>query len=330
MPENGIYDCINKKKCGWCGSEESGTKELNTQERIMDDRASYPLISIGVSTFNWKEYLRKSLNSLLAQSWKNFEIIVVDDGSTDGTGDMVAREFPEIRYCYQKNAGDAAAKNHAARLAHGEYLVFNDSDDLFLPDTLERLYAAVAADPGSCAYGWYVTIDEHGVEQPTRAKVKHFPDGEITKTLLRHIIVCNCGTLMPRELFLQQGGYDEALLCAYDYKLALQLSTVCRFHPVPGVVFKRRRHGDNLSAVNYEKQKIVLKVVEDFLTSHPEIAARYSGVANRRLSRLHNKLAREARREKRPDSVVREHLRFSLRYHFKMKTLYRLINSLLK
>lgn len=291
----------------------------------MSEEQNRPFISIGVSTFNRKEYLRKSLNSLLAQSWKNFEIIVVDDGSTDGTDEMVAREFPQIIYCYQKNAGDAAAKNHAARLAHGEYLVFNDSDDLFLPDALERLYAAVAADPGSCAYGQYITIDENDVEQPTRPKVKHFPDGEITQTLLEHIIVCNCGTLMPRELFLQQGGYDETLLCAYDYKLALQLSAVCRFHPVPEAVFKRRRHGSNLSAVNYEKQKLVLQVVEDFLTSHPGIAARYPGVVKQRLSTLHNKLAREAQRERRPKNLIRQHLMQALKYHFELKTAWRFI-----
>ena len=63
--------------------------------------------------------------------------------NTEMLAEMMAAEYPQIRYIYQENAGDAAAKNHAAREAHGEYIVFNDSDDLFLPDTVERLYNAL-------------------------------------------------------------------------------------------------------------------------------------------------------------------------------------------
>ena len=89
----------------------------------MDD---LPLISIGVSTYNRREYLKFSLDSLLAQTYKNCEIIVIDDGSTDGTAEMMQECYPQIKYVYQANAGDAAAKNHAAALAQGEYIVFND------------------------------------------------------------------------------------------------------------------------------------------------------------------------------------------------------------
>ena len=110
-----------------------------------------PLISIGVSTYNRKDYLKLSLDSLLAQTYPNCEIIVVDDGSVDGTGEMVQACYPQVRYVYQTNAGDAAAKNHAAQLAQGEYIVFNDSDDLFLPDAVERLYNAMVS--GKQKYG---------------------------------------------------------------------------------------------------------------------------------------------------------------------------------
>ena len=129
----------------------------------MEKQNDLPLISIGVSAYNRKDYLRLSLDSLLAQTYPNCEIIVVDDGSSDGTGEMMAAEYPQIRYIYQENAGDAAAKNHAAREAHGEYIVFNDSDDLFLPDTVERLYNALPENPGNaCSYVTYQTIDAEG------------------------------------------------------------------------------------------------------------------------------------------------------------------------
>lgn len=90
-----------------------------------------PEITVGVSTFNRKDYLRESLESLQNQTFHDFEIIVVDDGSTDGTREMIRRDFPGIRYLYQENQGDAAAKNKVAAHARGRYLVFNDSDDPF-------------------------------------------------------------------------------------------------------------------------------------------------------------------------------------------------------
>ena len=113
----------------------------------------FPLITIGVSAYNRKDFLALSLDSLLAQTYPRCQIIVIDDGSTDGTKELMLEKYPSIQYVYQKNAGDAAAKNHAARLAQGEYIVFNDSDDLFFPDTVERLYHALAGKKNTCSYG---------------------------------------------------------------------------------------------------------------------------------------------------------------------------------
>ena len=143
----------------------------------------FPLVTIGVSACNRKELLRSCLESLLKQSYKNIEIIVVDDGSSDGTAEMMSAEFPQIKYIYQENSGDAAAKNHAAMLAQGKYIVYNDSDDLFLPDSVEKLYNAVKDKPNACSYGNYITIDPEGKEQPTKQKVSVYPSGKITGEL---------------------------------------------------------------------------------------------------------------------------------------------------
>ena len=153
-----------------------------------------PAVSIGASTYNRKDYLKLSLDSLLAQSYPECEIIVVDDGSSDGTGEMMAREYPQIIYVYQENAGDAAAKNHAAREASGKYIVFNDSDDLFLPQAVEKLVAALPDDDDNAvSYGTYQTIDIAGNTLPTKRKAAEFPSGRITGSLLRHILVNSTG-----------------------------------------------------------------------------------------------------------------------------------------
>ena len=259
-----------------------------------------PLISIGVSTYNRKDYLKLSLDSLLNQTYPNCEIIVVDDGSADNTGEMVKALYPQVKYVYQANAGDAAAKNHAAQLAQGEYIVFNDSDDLFLPDAVERLYNAVKdKEKSAISYGTYITIDPDGRELPTKRKAAIYPSGKITGNLLEHIVVCNCGTLIPLEIFKKANMFDTALKVSYDYALFLELSLNSEFYAVQQPVFLRRRHSSNMSSANYGKMLTVLKIVEDFASRHSQITAQYPRELNKRLADLHNKLCREARKEKR-------------------------------
>ena len=282
-----------------------------------------PLITIGVSTYNRKDYLRESLQSLRRQTLRDFEIIVVDDGSTDGTREMIRKEFPEVRYIHQKNSGDAAAKNSVAAHAAGRYLVFNDSDDLFLPDALERLYAPLAEHPDDCSYGQYITIDADGNQLPTRSKMKTFPSGDIVPALIMHVIVHGCATMMPPPLFRTIGGYDATLRVGHDYKLALELAARTRLHAVAEPVFLRRRHDTNLSNVNYEKIKLLLTVVEDFLSRHPETRSAHASLVRKRLAAFHNKLAREAKKEKRAPALIRQHLRQSLREEFSLKALFR-------
>ena len=257
-----------------------------------------PLISIGVSAYNRKDYLKLSLDSLLAQTYPNCEIIVVDDGSSDGTGEMVKECYPQVKYVYQANAGDAAAKNHAAMLAQGKYIVYNDSDDLFLPDSVEKLYNAVKDKPNACSYGNYITIDPTGKEQPTKQKVSVYPSGKITGELLKHIVVCNCGTLIPLELFKSAGMFNTDLKVSYDYALFLELSLICDFYTVNQPVFLRRRHATNMSSANYRKMLTVLQIVEKFADSHTEIKELYSKELQSRLADLHSKLHREAKKEK--------------------------------
>jgi len=258
-----------------------------------------PLITIGVSTYNRREYLKLSLDSLLSQTYPACEIIVIDDGSTDGTTEMMQECYPQIKYVYQDNAGDSAAKNHAARLAKGEYIVFNDSDDLFLPDAVERLYNALPDnDRNACSYGGYITIDPAGNQLPTKRKVSEYPSGNITETLLKHIVVNCTATLMPLQLFLNNGGLGNVRQVAADYKLFLKLSLQSNFYAVQQPVFLRRRHGGNISAVSYAKQLVVLNVLEDFIAGNPEVEQQFSQTLRLRRADLHNKLCREARKEK--------------------------------
>lgn len=286
-----------------------------------------PLISIGVSAYNRKDFLRESLDSLLQQDYPETEIIVVDDGSTDGTAEMVKKEYPQVVYIYQDNAGDAAAKNHAAEVAKGEYIVFNDSDDMFLPDTVSRLYKLVENHPGDCAYGSYITINANGERLFTKSKVKSLPEGKITRHLLRHVIVNCCGFLIPLALFKKYGGFDRSLRAGHDWKLSLILSLETDFHAAAEPVFLRRRHGNNISSGSYRGSKMMLDVFEEFVSVYAEHLSGLERIIRKRRAVLHNKSAREAIAEKMPGLLIRNHLRTALRNSFNIKYLWRYITS---
>lgn len=289
-----------------------------------NENTSYPLISIGVSAYNRKDYLKLCLDSLLAQTYPNFEIIVIDDGSTDGTDKMMAECYPDITYVRQENGGDGSAKNHAARIAKGEYIVFNDSDDLFYPDSVMRLYQALPAHGNACTYGTYQTIDAEGRELRTRRKMERYPSGRIIKYLLRHVIVNSCGTLMPRKLYLEAGGFDTSLRVMHDYNLFLELSLKCEFYAIQQPVFLRRRHGNNLSSASYEKMQIANSVFENFVARHPELEPHYTRIIRRRRSDMQSRLYREAKREGRKKEAAHHAVEF---YHLKpgFKSFFRML-----
>ena len=106
-----------------------------------------PLISVMVGVYNAERYLAEAIESVFAQSYRPLELIVVDDGSDDGSGE-VARSFGDaLTYARQENAGNGSARNHAVRLASGQLYAFLDADDRFVPGKLERQFEILQADP---------------------------------------------------------------------------------------------------------------------------------------------------------------------------------------
>lgn len=123
-----------------------------------------PKVSVIIPTYNRKAFLLEAINSVLAQTYQDFEVIVVDDGSTDGTHEIVESiEDPRVRYLYQENAGRSAARNRGLVDAAGEHVAFLDDDDLYLPDKLSSQVAFLQTHPDvGLVAGGAELIDEHG------------------------------------------------------------------------------------------------------------------------------------------------------------------------
>jgi glycosyltransferase involved in cell wall biosynthesis len=181
-----------------------------------------PRISVILPVFNGRRFLAAAVRSVLAQSLLPCELIVVDDGSTDGSLEELASlppaPFP-VRVLRQANAGQSAARNAAAREATGEHLAFLDQDDLWYPRHLEELAAPLAADP---AAGWaYCDFDEMDLDGHLvtrafmRAQGVAHPKRTIYDCVTGDLMVLPSASVMRREAFEQAGGFDEAL-CGYE------------------------------------------------------------------------------------------------------------------
>ena len=107
-----------------------------------------PQVSVVAPAFERREVLPRALDSVVAQTYGDWELIVVDDGSTDGTAEMVKQDYPDVHLVVQENHGVSAARNAGIAQARGEWIAFLDSDDAWLPEKLERQMKALEAHPG--------------------------------------------------------------------------------------------------------------------------------------------------------------------------------------
>lgn len=208
-----------------------------------------PRISVIMPTYNRARFLGDAIRSVLAQTLTDFEVIVVDDGSTDNTSEIV-RAFadPRVKYLRQDNQGPAGARNNGIRASTGEYVSFLDSDDTFLPRKLEIQARALDLeyDLGLVA-GGYEFIDEGGrllrEERPWIGR----PSLDLPTILLGGVAPVHA-VMVRREWLDRVGSFDASFRAAEDMDLWYRLSLAgCRMDWVPATVCRYRIHRRNMS-----------------------------------------------------------------------------------
>jgi glycosyltransferase involved in cell wall biosynthesis len=256
---------------------------------------SQKMVSICIPTYNRKEYLKETIQSILDQTYKDYEIVVVDDGSTDETEKMIKELGIPVTYFWQENMGDAAARNKLIELAKGKYISFIDSDDLLMPDTIERLVKVAESENGNAiVYGSYFRIDKDG-RIDGRCKRRLY-SGDITEQLFKTIFVHACGSMFPAKILRESPAFDTSLHICSDYDLWLRLSTKYKFIALNEPTFKRRRHETNLSKASMENCMIEYQVINRFYENGGREFISPS-VASTALSRKQRRAGRYALRE---------------------------------
>jgi len=276
-----------------------------------------PNVSICIPTYNREHLLKETLDSVFTQTYKDFEVVIVDDGSTDGTKEMLRKCGYNVRYHWQKNAGDAAARNKLIELAEGKYISFLDSDDLLFPDAIEKMIQAMPKDSeDTVVYGPYVAINEKG-DVLYRRKKKLY-SGRITKHLFEDILIHSCGSLFPKKILIESSGFDITLPVCSDYDLWLRLSLKYNFINLRKPVFKRRRHSGNISQASFANRNTEYKVLENFYYNGGGRDAVPYRLAMRRLSKEQYRAAKSAIRESMQQAAC-DLLKSSLKRHFNLK-----------
>lgn len=205
-----------------------------------------PTVSVVIPAYNAERFLRATLESLRAQTFRDFQTAVVDDGSTDNTGGVV-REYPEVRLVTQPNAGVAAARNRGMRETRSEWVAFLDADDLWRPEKLRRQIEGARNSGAGAIFCELQTVDAAGHEIP---EPEHRTSLEMEPLLLHDASIPQgtSSTLLVRRSVLESvGGYDESLATMADWDLLIRLRQVTTFESVPERLAAYRRYPGTMS-----------------------------------------------------------------------------------
>jgi len=253
-----------------------------------------PKVSVVIPTFNYAQYVAHAVQSVLNQSFSDFEIILVDDGSTDKTQAVLAPFQPHIRYIYQDNKGLPAARNTGIRAANGEYIAFLDSDDLWLPTKLEKQVALLdrREELGLvyCDFCWQ--YDEAGivVRSPQRDL---FRSGFVFADLLMRNFIHTPTPIVRSQVFDAVGLFDESLPASEDWDMWLRIVACFKIDFVDEVLAIYRFHSSSMSRNYLLRYQYELEVFNKAVTSFPEMAEQAGRHKDCRLAELELGLGKE-------------------------------------
>ena len=224
-------------------------------------------VTVLLCVYNGERYLAEAIDSVRAQTFSDYELLVIDDGSTDGTPallEAICRDEPRLRVVRQDNAGLTVSLNRGLALARGDVIARQDADDVSLPHRLAGQVAWLEAHPETLVVGCrYGRTDAQG--RVFGAGAVPVTDLGIRLALLDHNAIPHSGATFRRRPVLDAGGYDETLRTAQDYDLWCRLALTGGLRNLRRVALHRREHGGRVGATQQADQ----------LANRDAIAARY-------------------------------------------------------
>jgi glycosyltransferase involved in cell wall biosynthesis len=210
-------------------------------------------VSVVMAAYNAQKYIREAIESILSQKFEEFEFLIVNDGSTDSTKEILEQyNDPRIQVFHQPNQGCAAARNGAIAQAKGQYIAIMDADDISLPDRLTKTVSYLDAHPevvlvgGSCIVKDENTGAEKVISQPTE-------DDVLRRCLLRNCPFRDQANLIRKDAFEKAGGYKEDH--GFDYELYSRLAGMGKLANIQEPVVVIRRHDGQFFRMGYTPEE---------------------------------------------------------------------------
>jgi glycosyltransferase involved in cell wall biosynthesis len=230
---------------------------------MSDISSNFPIISVIIPAYNSEKTIKITIDSVLNQTFKNFELIVINDGSTDSTLDIISQiQDYRLKVLSFDNAGGNVSRNRGLHQAVGEFISFLDADDIWTTDKLaSQLEALQANTDAKVAYSWTDYIDENGKFLVTGNHLT--VNGDVYERLLvSNFLENGSNPLIYRADLVELGGFDESLKAAQDWDMWLRLAAKYSFICVPSVQILYRVSANSLSANLARQEKACLQVLE--------------------------------------------------------------------
>ena len=231
-------------------------------------------VSVIIPTYNRKHTLKRAIQSVYMQSLLPYEVIVVDDGSNDGTKEWVKQKYPNVKYIYQKNSGVSSARNKGIKIARGDWIALLDSDDEWLPNKLSEQISKIKSNLDVKILHSNEIWIRNGVRVNQMKKHKKF-GGYIFEKCLDICRISPSSVLLKKEILNDIGTFDESLKVCEDYDLWLRITSkypVC-FLDIP-LIKKYGGHSDQLSkahdGIEFYRIQSLQKILESKILSKPQ------------------------------------------------------------
>lgn len=231
-----------------------------------------PVVSVVIATYNMAGYLPLAVRSALDQTYRDIEVLIVDDGSTDGTRNRVEPllDDPRVRYLQQKNGGQAVAKNHGVRESRGDYVAFLDADDIWEPEKLElQMPLFVRSARTGVVFSRLAYIDESGAR--LRVADNELFRGRVTGPLLIRNFIGFGSCVVRKACFDRLGGFDETIGMGIDYDLWLRFSSEYEFDFVDRPLLRYRVWSGQMSNNCRKRYVSGISIMRRFLKRFPRL-----------------------------------------------------------
>ncbi|MEW6347591.1 MAG: glycosyltransferase [Thermodesulfobacteriota bacterium] len=242
------------------------------------------LVSVVIPTYNRAHLLMRAVESVRRQTFRDFELIVVDDGSSDGTSELLEGLSADVQSFRHPNRGVAAARNLGIEHSHGELIAFLDSDDEWLPEKLAMQVARYdGANPDFFCHTNEIWL-RNGKEL-SQKKIHRKQGGRFFERALERCLISPSSAMMSRALLDRFGRFDETLPAAEDYDLWLRVTAYCEVQFIPRpLVIKHGGHPDQLSRTVPSIDRFRIRAIEKILAD-PALPRQYREAAVKELLR---------------------------------------------